>query len=197
MQEHIENPDIPLGAEGVLRMDAPSPDAQTPGEAATRALPDDALIILPVRDVVLFPGLVTPIGIGRERSRAAVQEAVRLQRPIGILLQNAPDVDEPGPGDLHWVGTTASVVRYITSPEGTHYAIAKGVQRFRVLQFLEGFAFQVARVQMIEEIGAEDPQVEGRARALKQRAVEVLQLLPQVPAEMVSAFESLEGAAAL
>jgi len=198
MQEHTPLPDTPLGAEGAVRMDAPSPDdARTPGETAARPLPDDALIILPVRDVVLFPGLVTPIGIGRERSRAAVQEAVRLQRPIGILLQNKPEVDEPGPDDLHWVGTTASVLRYVTSPEGTHFAIAKGVQRFRVLQFLEGYPFQVARVQLIEEIGQADPQVEGRARALKQRAVEVLQLLPQVPAEMVAAFEALEGAAPL
>ena len=93
---------------------------------------------MPVRNVVLFPGMVFPLTVGRERSRAAVQEAVRLQRPLGVLLQSKPEVEEPGPDDLHWVGTTASVLRYITAPDGSHHAICKGITRFRVLQFLEG-----------------------------------------------------------
>ena len=58
-----------------------------------------AVIILPVRNMVLFPGLVVPLTIGRETSRAAAQEAVRLQKPIGILLQSKPDIDEPTPDD--------------------------------------------------------------------------------------------------
>ncbi len=171
-----------------------SANEAVPRQEATssRPLPDDAMIILPVRNVVLFPGLVVPLSVGRERSRAAAQEAVRLQRPIGILLQNKPDVEEPTPDDLHWVGTSASVLRYITT-EGTHHAIVKGLQRFRVLQFLEGYAFPVARVQLIEEAGKGDAQVEGRARTLRERATEILQMLPQVPEEMVSAFHGVEG----
>src|SRR5439155_4086157 len=101
-------------------------------EAAARPLPDDALIIVPVRNVVLFPGLVVPLTVGRERSRAAAQEAVRLQRPLGVLLQSKPDVEEPEPNDLHWVGTTANVLRYITAPDGLHHAICQGLKRFRV-----------------------------------------------------------------
>ena len=99
-------------------------------DAAARPLPDDALIIVPVRNVVLFPGTVLPLTVGRERSRAAAQEAVRLQRPLGVLLQSKPEVDEPGPDDLHWVGTTASVLRYITTPDGTHHAIARACSAF-------------------------------------------------------------------
>jgi ATP-dependent Lon protease len=125
-----------------------------------------------------------------------VQEAGRLERPIGILLQNKPEVDSPSPDDLHWVGTTASVLRYITT-EGAHHAIVKGLQRFRVLQFLEGYPFPVARVQLIEEPTVADPQVEGRARALRERAAEILQMLPQVPAEIVATFEAVEGPGAL
>ena len=109
-------------------------------------MPEDALIIVPVRNVVLFPGMVMPLGIGRARSVAAVQEAVRLQRPLGVLLQSKAEVEEPGPDDMHWVGTTANVLRYITAPDGSHHAICSGVQRFRVVQFLEGFPFTVARI---------------------------------------------------
>jgi ATP-dependent Lon protease len=122
---------------------------------------------------------------------------VRLEKHIGILLQTQPETDEPGPNELHWVGTTAAVLRYITSPDGTHHAIAKGLQRFRVLQFLDGYPYTVARVQLIDEPGAGDPQVEGRARALRERALQVLQLLPQVPEELIASFNALEGPGAL
>ncbi len=191
------NPDtIPTSADGTFQMDAPAGSSRPKGAAPSHALPDDAMILLPVRNVVLFPGIVSPLTVGRERSRAAVQEAVRLQRPLGILLQTKPETDEPGPDDLHWVGTTATVLRYITT-DGAHHAIVKGMQRFRVMQFLEGFPYTVARVQIIEEPALPDPQVEGRARALRERATQVLQMLPQVPAEIVTAFEAVEGAGAL
>ncbi|MEO8976155.1 MAG: LON peptidase substrate-binding domain-containing protein, partial [Casimicrobiaceae bacterium] len=175
----------------------PVASAHSPDAAQLHALPDDALIILPVRNVVMFPGAVFPLTVGRERSRAAAQEAVRLERPLGVLLQNNPDIDEPAPTDMHWVGTSAAVARYITTPEGTHHAIAKGQRRFRVLQFLDGYPFAVARVQYIDDPQTVDSEIEGRARALKERAVEILQLLPQVPEEMVAAVQGVDGAARL
>ena len=165
--------------------------------AALRPLPDDALIVLPVRNLVVFPATVLPIGIGRERSQAAVQEAVRLERPIGVLLQSKPDVDEPGPDDLHWVGTSAAVLRYVTAPDGGHHAVARGLRRFRVLQFLEGWPFTVVRVQYIDDPDRADPEIEGRARVLKERALETLQLLPQVPAEMGLALQGIDDPAQL
>ena len=186
----------PASADGGQRIDTPANDAFATRNKARREdepkpLPEDALIILPVRNVVLFPGLVMPLSVGRERSRAAAQEALRLQRPLGILMQNSPAVDEPGPDDLHWVGTTANVLRYVTTDGGNH-AILKGEQRFRVLQFLEGYPFTVARVQLIEEPKVDDPEVEGRARALRARAREILDLLPQVPSEVATAFQGVE-----
>ncbi|MCC7058653.1 MAG: LON peptidase substrate-binding domain-containing protein [Burkholderiaceae bacterium] len=174
---------------------AAEPEAAAPAsrpDAASRPLPDDALIILPVRNVVLFPGTVFPITIGRDRSRSAVQEAVRLERPIGVLLQSKPEADEPGPDELHWVGTSAGVLRYVTTPDGTHHAIARGLRRFRVLQFLDGYPFTLARVQYIDDPEQLEPEIAGRARALKQRALETLELLPQVPAEMVAALQGTE-----
>ena len=189
--------DAPLSAEAAVPADLAADRANARRDADTRPLPDDALIILPVRNVVMFPGAVFPLTVGRERSRAAAQEAVRLERPLGVLLQNKPDVEEPGPDDLHWVGTSASVMRYVTTPDGLHHAIARGLRRFRVLQFLEGWPFTVAQVQFIDEPAETDPEIEGRARALKQRAVEILQLLPQVPEEMVAALQGVEGASRL
>ncbi|HEV2979645.1 MAG TPA: endopeptidase La [Casimicrobiaceae bacterium] len=187
----------PVNADAGTRVDGAASGVQPRREGAPRALPDDALIIVPVRNVVLFPGMVFPLTVGRERSRVAAQEAARLQRPLGVLLQSKPEVEEPGPDDLHWVGTTATVVRYITAPDGSHHAICKGIKRFRVLQFLEGYPFTVARVQLIDAPDQVDADIEGRAHSVKERAVEILQLLPQVPEEMVAALQAVEGPAQL
>ena len=166
-------------------------------ERKGRALPEDALIVLPVRNVVLFPGVVLPITVGRSRSRAAAQHAARTQRPIGVLLQRNKDVEEPGADDLHWVGTTANILRYVTGPDGSHHVVSQGEQRFRVLQFLDGWEFPVARVQRIEEPSATGPDIEARALSLKQRAVEILRMLPQVPEEMVAGVENVDSPARL
>src|SRR5258708_25398193 len=176
------------GAQGEKRAVQAAPGV----EGELRAVPADAMVVMPVRNVVLFPGIVIPLGVGGERSRAAIQEAVRLERPIGILLQNRPETEEPGPNDLHWVGTSASVLRYITAPDGSHHAICKGLQRLRVLQFLEGWPFTVAQVQLVEDSAEVDPEVQGRAHALKQRAAEIVKMLPQVPEEISNAFLALE-----
>ena len=187
----------PVSVDAGAGVAAPGADERRKQEATSRPLPEDALIIVPMRNVVLFPGAVFPLTIGRARSRAAAQEAARLERPLGILLQSKPDVELPGPGDMHWVGTSANVLRYITAPDGAHHVICQGVKRFRVLQFLDGYPFTAARVEFIEESERVDPDIEGRALNLRQRAVEILQLLPQVPAEMVSALQGVEGPARL
>ena len=192
MTEQVMNE--PLSADSAPRPQAGRADAaQEKDGRPVKPLPEDALIILPVRNLVLFPGIVLPITIGRERSRAAAQEAARAQRPVGILLQSKPEVDEPGPDDLHWVGTAANVLRYVTGPDGTHHVICQGTQRFRVLQFLDGYPFAAARVERIEQPEVSDADIEARAHTLKQRAVEILRLLPQVPEDMISAVEGLKS----
>ena len=175
----------------------PVPPARARG-ASTRPLPDDALIVLPVRNLVVFPATVLPIGIGRERSQAAVQEAVRLERPIGVLLQSKPDVDEPGPDDLHWVGTSAAVLRYMTAPDGSaprRRAGPAALPRAAVPRRLSvhGRARAVHRRPGPQRPGDR----RARARALKERALETLQLLPQVPAEMGVALQGIDEPAQL
>ncbi len=197
MNEDILTKIDPVSVDAGLSVQTSAPESLPRQEGASRALPEDALIIVPVRNVVLFPGVVFPLTVGRERSRAAAQEAARLQRPLGVLLQSKPEAKLPGPDDMHWVGTTANVLRYITASDGSHHVICQGVQRFRVLQFLDGYPFTAARVQLIEETDQIDPDIEGRALNLKRRAVEILQLLPQVPEEMLSALQGVEGAARL
>ncbi|UPK38416.1 endopeptidase La [Bradyrhizobium sp. 186] len=153
-------------------------------------IPDDALIIIPVRDMVLFPGAIAPIAIVRPKSVAAAQQALREQRPIGIVLQRNPETEEPGPDDLYRVATIANIVRYITAPDGTHHIVCQGVQRARVLDFLPGTPFPVARVQQIPEPTTSSPEIEARALNLQRQAIEAIELLPQAPPELVAMFQS-------
>ena len=165
--------------------------------AAGKDVPEDALIIVPVRRMVLFPGMVLPVALGRDASIAAAQAAARARRPIGVLLQRDAEVEKPRADDLSLVGTVATIVRYITAPDGTHHVICQGTQRFRAVEFLDGYPFLVARVARIEEPDVSGPEIEARFVQLKERALEVLELLPQAPPELVASVQTIASAGAL
>ncbi|MGY3074879.1 ATP-dependent Lon protease [Bradyrhizobium sp. LM6.10] len=172
--------------------------AQTdPQNTSDVKIPEDALIIIAVRDMVLFPGAIGPIAIARPKSIAAAQQALREQRPIGIVLQRSPETDEPGPDDLYRVATIANIVRYITAPDGTHHIVCQGVQRARILDFLPGTPFPAARIQQIPEPTANSPEIEARALNLQRLAIEAIELLPQAPPELVAMFQSTTAPGAL
>ena len=174
--------------------------AETKGvgdQAMRSALPADALIIVPVRSMLLFPGTVLPITISRPRSVAAAQQAVRDQKQVGILMQREADVADPVPIDLHRVGTVANVVRYLTAPDGSHHMICQGEQRFRAVDFLTGFPFLVARVARIEEPAVNSPEIQARFIHLRSQAIEAVQLMPQAPQDLVQVLQSIEQPSAL
>jgi ATP-dependent Lon protease len=161
-----------------------------PAGQPTRPLPSDALIVVPVRNTVLFPEIVFPITMGRPSSIAAAQQAVREQRQILVLLQRDPEMNDPAPVDLHRTGTVANIVRYVTSPEGGHHLICQGVQRFRVSEFVDGYPFLLARGLHIAEPSPSGPEIEARFLLLQEQVREVLDLLPRVPPEMRQTVEA-------
>ena len=165
--------------------------------AGAPPLPSDALVIVPVRNFVLFPGVVMPVSIGRARSVAAAQQAIREQRPIGILMQRDPTTDDPRQLDLHRMGTVANVARYITAPDGGHHLICQGDQRFQIIEFLDGWPFLVARVLRIPEPNPSSPEVEARFLHLQSQAIEAIELLPQAPPELLAAIQAVTSPAAL
>src|SRR3984957_14868256 len=168
---------------------------------------EDVLIILPVSNTVLFPGVVLPIALAGNAALAAAQEAVRTQRRVGLLLQTEPSAEAPGspaPGsaaaggeNLHRVGTAATIVRFITAPDGTHHLIAQGEQRFTVLDYVSREPFPVACIESHKEPTVFDREVEARGLTLRDRALEAVQLLPQAPGELVNAIRSIESPATL
>jgi ATP-dependent Lon protease len=138
-----------------------------------------------------------PLTIGRKKSISAVQQAVREQRQIGLILQRDAEANDPGPDDLYRIGTLANIVRYITAPDGSHHVIVQGVQRIRILDFLSGTPFLAARVVQLPEQETRSPEMEARFRNLQNQALEAMQLLPEAPQELIAAIQGTTSAAQL
>ncbi len=175
------------------KLNAAPAASQSAKASASRPLPEDALIVVPMRNTVLFPGVISPITVGRKSSVVAAQEAVRSEKKIGFLLQRDAKKDDVRPDDLYWVGTAGQVVRYITGQEGAHHLVVQGTGRFRVLEFLEGWPFLVARVQYVETKDEMTPEIEARFLQLKERAVEAIQLLANAPEELAVVVQQVSS----
>ena len=170
----------------------------TTTEHATPGDPhEDVLIILPVRNLVLYPGVVAPLSVQRPKTVAGVQEAVRTGRKVGLLLQRDASVEEPTPADLHAIGTVASILRHGPASATAQQLIVQGEQRFRVLDFQPGLAFHLARVEYLPVAASEGPDIEARLLNLKRLAREALELLPAAPAELANTLQTMESAEAL
>ena len=166
-----------------------TPQASTP----ELKLPDRAMIILPTRNAVLFPGVVVPLGLGRPQSIAAAQAAARSDKPVGVVLQTDPSVDLPGPEHLHRVGTVAEILRYVTTPDGSHHVVTRGTRRFRIREFLPDFPFLVARVDEVGEAEVYSTEMAARTHQLKERAREAISLSPAIPKELADAIDQIQS----
>ncbi len=177
--------------------DTPGPARSRSTALAVRPIPEDALILVPLRNAVLFPGVISPITIGRASSVAAASEAVRNQLKVGFLLQRDPSTNSIGPKDLYRVGTAGQVVRYAGQASGANHLMVQGEKRFRVLEFLEGWPFLVASVAWIPEAGgttaSTGPDIEARFLQLKVQAAEAITLLPNTPDELAEVVQAIDS----
>lgn len=173
---------------------APESNPLSPEAALMPALPRDSLILLPVRNAVLFPGMVLPLMAGRGQTKEDVQAAMKRQQPLGIVLQRDPQVQDPSFDDLNTIGTVANVLRYITSPEdGAHHLICQGVERFRLIAPVAGLGFRAARVELLPDATLSDSAIDARTLVLRQRAGEMIGLLPNAGGELVRALDAIES----
>ena len=171
---------------------APAAAAPLKARDAGKVLPEDAIALVPMRNMVVFPGVIAPVTIGRQRSVAAAQGAARAERKVGFLLQRDPANNDPKPEELYWVGTAGQVLRYVTGTEGAHHLVVQGQSRFRVLEFLEGWPYLVARVAYVEEPKTSGPEIEARFHQLRTLAAEAIELLPNAPDGLAGVVQGIE-----
>ena len=162
------------------------PPAVVPLAAKETAEREGLLPLVPVRNMVLFPGVVLPVVVTRKKSIETVMEAVRAKQPLALVLQRDESIEDPRRGDLHDIGTVAEIVRHMLAPDGKLHLICQGEQRFELLELVDKGKSLAARVRRLPEVAAKGDKDEARFLALKEQAREVLQLSPGAPEDLAN-----------
>ena len=158
--------------------------------ASTSPLPPDVVPLLPMRNLVLFPHVLTPVALGRPKSIAALQHAVAGKLPVALVLQKDAQDDDPGLEGLCGVATLANVLQHKSTDEGQAHAVCQGLQRMRIVELVGGHPFLAARIEMLDETDTHSTHAEALALQLRERGMEILSLMPGVPAELAHVLQA-------
>ncbi len=177
-------PIIPLNESDGENMDGIDVPAQIP--------------LLPLRNTVLFPGVVLPITVGRDKSIKAVNDSYKADKLIGVVAQKDSNVEEPQINDLEDIGTVAKIVKLIKMPDGGTTIIIQGKSRFQIDAIYEEEPYFKAKVTKLEEEESpKDPDFEAYVATIKELATEIIQLSPNIPSEASIILRNIENPAFL
>ncbi len=171
----------------VLNFDEEDMDAE--------ALKIDNLPILPLKNTVLFPGVVIPITVSRKKSIRLVKRAYKGDKTLGVVAQSNAEILEPTSGDLHNIGTVARIIRMLVLPDGNTTIIIQGRKRFKIDEFLTDEPYITAKVTTLPETlpAPKDKQTIAMVASVKDAAFRILQLNPEIPQEAHMAIKSIEN----
>lgn len=155
----------------------------------------EVLPILPLRNNVLFPGVVIPITVGRDKSIRLIQEANKGSKIIGVVAQKNQDEETPEFDDLYQVGTMAQILRLLKMPDGTTTVIIQGKRRFEWKKALESEPFLKATAEFLPEIKPEenDREFEAMYESMKDMALQIIRDSPNIPSEAAFAIKNIES----
>ena len=159
------------------------------------ALPDE-LPILPIRNTVLFPGVVIPITVGRKKSIKLIKQAYKKgNRVIGVVAQKENVAEDPDESDIYEVGTVAKIVKMLVLPDGNTTIIIQGRKRFKITGLIKDEPYMVASVATLEEEfpSPEDNKLQALVQSLKEAAGRILRLNPEIPQEAQAALDNIDS----
>ena len=168
------------------------------GEQDKQLVVPDILALLPLRNTVLFPGVVIPITVGRDKSIKAVNDAYKGNKLIGVLAQKDPNIEEPELKDLCSTGTVAKIVKLIKMPDGGTTIIIQGKKRFRMIALIEEEPYFKARIEVLsEDEKMQDEDFEAYTASIKELATQIIQISPNLPTEASIILKNIENASFL
>ncbi|MEO7445794.1 MAG: endopeptidase La [Ferruginibacter sp.] len=154
----------------------------------------ETLPILPLRNTVLFPGVVIPITVGRDKSIKAVNDAYKADKLIGVVAQKDSSVEEPTVSDLEDIGTMAKVVKLIKMPDGGTTIIIQGKRRIKIDEIIEDDPYFKARITYLEEETLkDDPDFNALVGSIKDLAAQIINLSPNLPSEAAIILKNIES----
>lgn len=157
----------------------------------------DTIGILPVRNAVIFPGNITPLAIGRERSRKLLEKIETNRTIIGLLTQKNPNVETPMPKDLYKVGIAASVLKIVKMPQGTVNIIVHGLIRFRITRMVSTKPYLRAKIEPLIFKTKMTKKLSALMVSVRGTAGRVIALSPNVPEEAAILLENIDSASAM
>jgi len=150
--------------------------------------------LLPLRNTVLFPGVVLPITVGRDKSIRAVNDAYKADKLIGVIAQKDSSIEDPEKKDLEDVGTIAKIVKLIKMPDGGTTVIIQGKTRFCIQNITsEDPYFRASIKPLIDEESPKDPDFDAYVANIKEMAAEIIQLSPNIPSEATIILRNIES----
>lgn len=155
----------------------------------------DTLPILPLRNTVLFPGVIIPINIGREKSLKLIRDSYRRNAIIGVVAQRDTDTENPGLKDLYQIGTVGVILKILEMPDGTTTTIIQGKKRFYLEDLLYSEPYHVGKIQVKKEevMPANDPEYNALAESLKDMAGKIVKYSGNIPNEAGFALKNIES----
>ena len=185
--------DLKEDAEFIPLMSAEDEDAMHKEE-----LPE-ILPILPLRNTVLFPGVVIPITAGRDKSIKLINETNKGNKVIGVVSQIDENEEEPGIGDINTIGTVAQILRVLKMPDGNTTVIIQGKKRFEVAEVITTNPYMTATIREVAEARPEKESDEFRAiiDSIKEMALRIIKESPNIPSEAAFAIKNIESSSFL
>ena len=154
--------------------------------------------VLPLRDVVVYPHMVIPLFVGREKSIAALESAVQANKQILLVAQKSADVDEPGRDDLHAIGTLSQILQLLKLPDGTVKVLVEGGERVHVEQLFQLEEYFTAQIMPIaEEVIGDERELEVHMRTLLGQFEQYVKLNKKIPPEILTSLSGIDDASRL
>ncbi len=155
------------------------------------------LPILPIRNIVVFPGTVMPLNVGRAKSKNLLDEVMPAEKIIGVLTQRNAETEDPQAADLHPVGVACMILKLFKLPDGNQSIIVHGLARFRLIGLERTDPFAVGQVEILEDSLTPGPEVDALLASVRQQAQRVIELSPNTPDEAAQVLGSITQPSAL
>jgi ATP-dependent Lon protease len=153
--------------------------------------------ILPIRNIVVFPGTVMPLNVGRAKSKALLDEVMPGEKIVGVVTQKNPDVEDPDYPDLYTVGVAAVILKLFKLPDGNQSIIVHGLTRYRLLGLEQKEPFATGRIEVLEDALTPGPALDALLASVRQQANRVIELSPNTPDEAAQVLNSITNPSAL
>src|SRR5918998_5514479 len=169
---------------------------RTGGNGQRLVLPN-VIPILPIRNIIVFPGTVMPLNVGRAKSKALLDEVMPGEKMVGVVTQKNADVEDPGYNDLYTVGVACMILKLFKLPDGNQSIIVHGLARFRLLEVVQNEPFTTGRIEVLEDHYVPSPELDALVNSVRQQANRVIELSPNTPDEAAQVLNSITNPSAL